>query len=177
MQQAHNPKHSPNKSIAVAPGCTMSEVALCSPQQHKGVSMNVKTFVFANNMRASITHTFDAHGDHCGSKFVHHSNALLYPRGCLYSKTTHHMLMLSANASKLLRSTTHVHACSFCCPGYVRTHGFRSTLLESLASCSWYMCVVCACVYCVLCLFLESTCEYLQVCPSLKIATVSSLRL
>ena len=53
---------------------------------------------------------FDAHGDDCGSKFVHHSNALLYPRGRLYSKTTHHMLMLSANVSKLLRSTTHVHA-------------------------------------------------------------------
>ena len=139
--------------------------------------MNVKTFVFANSRKASITHALNAHADHSGSKAVQHLNALLYPRRCLYSKTTYHMLKLSANVSKLLRSTTHVHACSFCCPVYVRLHGIRSMWLQWLASCPWYMCVVCACVYHVLCSFLESTCEYLQVCPSLKIATVSSLRL
>ena len=146
MQQHHNLKRSPNKCITVALGCKMLKVALCSPQQHKGVSMNVKTFVFANSMRASITHAFDAHGDHCGSKFVQHSNALLYPRGCLYSKTTHHMLKLSANVSKLLRSTMHVQSCSFCCPVYVRLLVIRSMWLQWLAPCPWYMCVVCACV-------------------------------
>ena len=80
MQQAHNPKHSPNRCIAVAPGCTMSEASLCSQQEQKRVSMNVTTYVFAHSRGASIIHAFDAHSDHCGSKCVNRLNDLLYPR-------------------------------------------------------------------------------------------------
>ena len=176
MQHAHNPKHSPNISIAVAHSCTTSEVPLFSLQQHKGVNMNVPTYVIAHSMRASISHAFGEHRDHCGSKCVNHFNELLYPRRCLCSKTAHHMPMPSAHVRKVLRSRTHVHACSFCCTGDVRMHGLKCMLLHSLASCRWDMRVVCACMSCVLCLFFEFTCENLHVCPSLKIATVSSLQ-
>ena len=130
----------------------MAEVPLCSPQQHKGVSMNLKTFAFAHHMRASITHAFDAHMDHCGSKSVNHFNELLYPQGCLYRKTTHHMFMANANVPKLQRSTTHVHACSLCWLGHVRMHGLRSYCSTGWR-CDGGTCASCAhaCVACSAC--------------------------